>query len=268
MPLFVAVTTCLPVWHCTACLHSQAWGPGPGNREMIVIALVLAFKRPFNGNAFHRREQQGFRKPTSQHHWGTGVQLRLKEPPTVEKAFHLLILQRRTKTITIESEGRGSTFAKASFVASGNRTDISLDDPNFWDKWAKKAEIDMDTANDRNSLVIDTPRVRKQTRPFSATKDELAELSEGESDNEDKPKLRRPHDRLNSYGRTECFRVEKNLLVYGHRAMQGFHRKFSIVPRAVVLKPWIVRWVARWPNGDTLCGFADLRVFPSGWNVD
>uniref|UniRef100_A0A4W5K846 Chromodomain helicase DNA binding protein 9 n=1 Tax=Hucho hucho TaxID=62062 RepID=A0A4W5K846_9TELE len=125
------------------------------------------------------------------------------------------ILQRRTKTITIESEGRGSTFAKASFVASGNRTDISLDDPNFWDKWAKKAEIDMDTANGRNSLVIDTPRVRKQTRPFSATKDELAELSEGESDNEDKPKLRRPHDRLNSYGRTECFRVEKNLLVYG-----------------------------------------------------
>ncbi|TKS69801.1 Chromodomain-helicase-DNA-binding protein 7 [Collichthys lucidus] len=126
------------------------------------------------------------------------------------------ILQRRTKTITIESEGRGSTFAKASFVASGNRTDISLDDPNFWDKWAKKADIDMEMVNGRNSLVIDTPRVRKQTRPFSATKDELAELSEGESDNdESKPKLRRNHDRLNSYGRTECFRVEKNLLVYG-----------------------------------------------------
>uniref|UniRef100_A0A8C4ITZ2 Chromodomain helicase DNA binding protein 9 n=1 Tax=Dicentrarchus labrax TaxID=13489 RepID=A0A8C4ITZ2_DICLA len=126
------------------------------------------------------------------------------------------ILQRRTKTITIESEGRGSTFAKASFVASGNRTDISLDDPNFWDKWAKKADIDMDMVNGRNSLVIDTPRVRKQTRPFSATKDELAELSEGESENDEtKPKLRRNHDRLNSYGRTECFRVEKNLLVYG-----------------------------------------------------
>ncbi|XP_061670635.1 chromodomain-helicase-DNA-binding protein 9 isoform X3 [Syngnathoides biaculeatus] len=126
------------------------------------------------------------------------------------------ILQRRTKTITIESEGRGSTFAKASFVASGNRTDISLDDPNFWDKWAKKADIDMEMANGRNSLVIDTPRVRKQTRPFSSTKDELAELSEGESDSDDaKPKVRRAHERPNSYGRTECFRVEKNLLVYG-----------------------------------------------------
>lgn len=65
MPLFAAVTTCLPVWHCTACLPAF---PGLGNREMIVIALVLAFKRPFNGHAFHRRAQQGFRKPTSQHH--------------------------------------------------------------------------------------------------------------------------------------------------------------------------------------------------------
>jgi len=68
----------------------------------------------------------------------------------------------------------------------------------------------------QNSLVIDTPRIRKQTRPFSATKDELAELSEVESEGDDKPKLRRPYDRSNGYGRTECFRVEKNLLVYGY----------------------------------------------------
>ncbi|XP_061225878.1 chromodomain-helicase-DNA-binding protein 9-like isoform X3 [Neopsephotus bourkii] len=125
------------------------------------------------------------------------------------------ILQRRTKTIMIESEGRGSTFAKASFVSSGNRTDISLDDPNFWQKWAKKAEIDIDAISGTNSLVIDTPRIRKQTRPFSATKDELAELSEVESEGDEKPKLRRPCDRSNGYGRTECFRVEKNLLIYG-----------------------------------------------------
>ncbi|KAG8536383.1 hypothetical protein GDO81_026485, partial [Engystomops pustulosus] len=54
------------------------------------------------------------------------------------------ILLRRTTTITIESEGKGSTFSKASFVASENRTDISLDDPNFWQKWAKKADLDLD----------------------------------------------------------------------------------------------------------------------------
>ena len=41
---------------------------------------------------------------------------------------------------------------QASFVASGNRTDIALDDPNFWDKWAKKADIDMDMVNGRVSV--------------------------------------------------------------------------------------------------------------------
>ncbi|KAG8570771.1 hypothetical protein GDO81_011410 [Engystomops pustulosus] len=128
------------------------------------------------------------------------------------------ILSRRTHTITIESEGKGSTFAKASFVASGNRTDISLDDPNFWQKWAKKAELDLDVLNGRNTLVIDTPRVRKQTRLYSAVKeDELMEFSDLESDSEDKPnfKPRRPQDKSQGYARSECFRVEKNLLVYG-----------------------------------------------------
>ncbi|XP_026548078.1 chromodomain-helicase-DNA-binding protein 7 [Notechis scutatus] len=128
------------------------------------------------------------------------------------------ILLRRTHTITIESEGKGSTFAKASFVASGNRTDISLDDPNFWQKWAKKAELDIEALNGRNNLVIDTPRIRKQTRLYSAVKeDELMEFSDLESDSEEKPsiKLRRPQDKSQGYARSECFRVEKNLLVYG-----------------------------------------------------
>ncbi|XP_077208441.1 chromodomain-helicase-DNA-binding protein 7 isoform X2 [Paroedura picta] len=128
------------------------------------------------------------------------------------------ILLRRTHTITIESEGKGSTFAKASFVASGNRTDISLDDPNFWQKWAKKAELDIDALNGRNNLVIDTPRVRKQTRLYSAVKeDELMEFSDLDSDSEEKPSIkpRRPQDKSQGYARSECFRVEKNLLVYG-----------------------------------------------------
>ncbi|XP_072833110.2 chromodomain-helicase-DNA-binding protein 8 isoform X1 [Pogona vitticeps] len=130
------------------------------------------------------------------------------------------ILLRRTTTITIESEGKGSTFAKASFVASENRTDIALDDPNFWQKWAKKADLDLDMLNSKNNLVIDTPRVRKQTRHFSTLKDDdLVEFSDLESDDDDRPRSRR-HDRHHhplhhSYGRTDCFQVEKQLLVYG-----------------------------------------------------
>uniref|UniRef100_A0AAY4EW04 DNA helicase n=1 Tax=Denticeps clupeoides TaxID=299321 RepID=A0AAY4EW04_9TELE len=127
------------------------------------------------------------------------------------------ILQRRTQTITIQSEGKGSTFAKASFVSSGNRTDISLDDPNFWQKWAKIAELEIDSKAEKVNLVIDTPRVRKQTRHYNSFEDdELMEFSELDSDSEDRPcRTRRLSDRNRRYMRAECFRVEKNLLIFG-----------------------------------------------------
>ncbi|KAA8587477.1 hypothetical protein FQN60_016339 [Etheostoma spectabile] len=133
------------------------------------------------------------------------------------------ILQRRATTITIESEGKGSTFSKASFVASENRNDIALDDPEFWQKWAKKADIDMDSMNRKNTLVIDTPRVRKQTRQYSTLRGEGGDLSDLDSDDEYPPansrqsRASRRSDRHSGggYGRTDCFRVEKHLLVYG-----------------------------------------------------
>ncbi|XP_042317903.1 chromodomain-helicase-DNA-binding protein 6 isoform X2 [Sceloporus undulatus] len=127
------------------------------------------------------------------------------------------ILQRRTQTITIQTEGKGSTFSKASFVASGNRTDISLDDPNFWQKWAKIAELDTDAKNEKESLVIDRPRVRKQTKHYNSfEEDELMEFSELDSDSDERPtRSRRLNERTRRYLRAECFRVEKNLLIFG-----------------------------------------------------
>ncbi|XP_073323863.1 chromodomain-helicase-DNA-binding protein 6 [Pagrus major] len=127
------------------------------------------------------------------------------------------ILQRRTQTITIQTEGKGSTFAKASFISSGNRTDISLDDPNFWQKWAKIAEVEIDSKSEKESLVIDTPRVRKQTRHYNSFEDdELMEFSELDSDSEERPcRTRRLGERSRRYLRAECFRVEKNLLIFG-----------------------------------------------------
>lgn len=53
------------------------------------------------------------------------------------------ILQQRTRVRHIEAGVKGSTFAKASFNMSTNRSDINIDDPQFWQKWAKKAEIDV-----------------------------------------------------------------------------------------------------------------------------
>ena len=45
---------------------------------------------------------------------------------------------------------------------------------------------------------------------------EFSELeSEGEEPSRPPTKPRRPQDRAQGYPRSECFRVEKNLLVYG-----------------------------------------------------
>lgn len=74
-----------------------------------------------------------------------------------------LILERRAHVIQLESEGKGSTFSKvrchvtyhvisrdmsliamqASFAADGS-SDINVDDPDFWQKWAEKANLDLD----------------------------------------------------------------------------------------------------------------------------
>lgn len=59
------------------------------------------------------------------------------------------ILQRRTQVITLESGEKGSTFAKASFSVSENRADIALDDPDFWQKWARKADLDLEEMANR-----------------------------------------------------------------------------------------------------------------------
>ena len=51
--------------------------------------------------------------------------------------FYQDILSRRATTITHEEE-KGSTFSKASFSTADSATEISIDDPDFWKKWAKK----------------------------------------------------------------------------------------------------------------------------------
>lgn len=66
--------------------------------------------------------------------------------------------------------------------------------------------------------MIDTPRVRKQTRHYNSFEDdELMEFSELDSDSEERPcRTRRLGERARRYLRAECFRVEKNLLIFGY----------------------------------------------------
>lgn len=77
------------------------------------------------------------------------------------------ILSRRTQVITIEQE-KGSSFSKASFASTSDRTDIDIDDPDFWKKWAKRAEIDTEQilTNGEVELVISEPRRRTQIKRY------------------------------------------------------------------------------------------------------
>lgn len=152
-----------------------------------------------------------------------------------------MILQRRTTKIVIESEGKGSTFSKASFATSDNRTDIEIDDPNFWEKWAKKANFDVDELKNRNELIVQEPRRRTQTKRFGAD-DAVLDISELDTSTDEEEAIsmrtRGSKNRVSKkkrkgrfydpehdedyaqeigfgWTRSEFFKVEKGLLTFG-----------------------------------------------------
>lgn len=77
------------------------------------------------------------------------------------------ILQSRSRVVQLEQGEKNSTFSKATFSMSDNRSDIELDDPNFWQKWAKKAGVD-ETAGAAKDLILKTPRQRRQVSRYSS----------------------------------------------------------------------------------------------------
>ena len=161
------------------------------------------------------------------------------------------ILTRRTQVITIESGEKGSTFSKASFASSEN-ADIEIDDPNFWEKWAKKANIDTEELSGLNELIVQEPRRRTQTRRFGQD-DGVMDISENDSSDDDEDNvagrtrgggrgrgsgkgkkgkkgragLDREEELLGEFApgnwaRSECFKVEKALLTYGWGRWEEF----------------------------------------------
>lgn len=95
------------------------------------------------------------------------------------------ILQQRSTVIQIEGGEKGSTFSKASFQTS-ETNDIAIDDPEFWQKWAKKADIDIEEKlNPKDERIIYEPRRRTQTRRYGGPDDLLEESDYSSSDSDD-----------------------------------------------------------------------------------
>ncbi|GAV07723.1 hypothetical protein RvY_17530 [Ramazzottius varieornatus] len=140
------------------------------------------------------------------------------------------ILQRRTQTVQLEAGEKGSTFSKATFAATGTRDDIDINDPDFWQKWAKKAEIQTDKDAFENDLIIHEPRKRAQVKRYGEElEDEADDASDDDYDSDEEDgKGRRgrkgkkgrggkeeDRPRAGNWLRTECLRLEKALLAWG-----------------------------------------------------
>lgn len=89
--------------------------------------------------------------------------------------------------------------------------DIDINDPDFWEKWARKADLDLEALT-ANKLIIEQPRVRKQTQRYTAEVDEhFTEDIGSDSDDEfDSRKRRRKGDA--GWGRKESFKLQKGIL--------------------------------------------------------
>lgn len=156
------------------------------------------------------------------------------------------LLSKRSTVVQIEGGEKGSTFSKASFQTS-DTSDINIDDPEFWIKWAKKADIDVEEKlNPADERIIYEPRQRRQTRRFGGPDDVLdSDLDSSSSDDENKdpnnadPKNKdkkrgkkskrkdgnadldyegnsnEPEELFTKWSRDECYKVEKNLLTFG-----------------------------------------------------
>ncbi|CAH0404772.1 unnamed protein product [Chilo suppressalis] len=158
-----------------------------------------------------------------------------------------MILARRTQVIQMESE-KGSTFSKASFAAADQRSDIDIRDPDFWNKWAKKAEIDTTEKKEDEDLIVTEPRKRTiikryghddgpmemsdmEVTPDSEEDEEGIGLRSKKKKDKYGRKGRRyasddyiprhegvPVDEEVVYGswtRSECFKIERGLLTFG-----------------------------------------------------
>ncbi|KAI9002707.1 SNF2 family N-terminal domain-containing protein [Gaertneriomyces semiglobifer] len=129
------------------------------------------------------------------------------------------ILARRTQVVKHDSKvansEKGSIFSKATFSAS-NGDDVDLNDPNFWDKMAEKAKLDIVEVQPEAELILDLPRQRRQVQRFGAASRD----SPYTEDADDEPEKKAPpkpdkSDLPKPWALAEKTRLERAMMVHG-----------------------------------------------------
>jgi hypothetical protein len=125
------------------------------------------------------------------------------------------ILERRTLVIRHDAtQEKGSIFSKASFQADNSHADVDVNDPDFWDKVAKQAELEIvEELPDDLKVIIDAPRNRKQRHQYGQA------LPGEESDNEQQDGTFKPPVKLTDYKPwtlTERTKLERCMMQHGY----------------------------------------------------
>ena len=154
------------------------------------------------------------------------------------------ILERRTQVIkhdtSEQQDPQGSIFSKASF-ASAETDALDLNDPEFWDKVALKASLNVLQQPVAPTLIIEGSRERRQTQRFGKEDmdDSASEVEMGgslrdaisseqfiPSQTSYKKKSKHVEDVLRLWSGTERQRFERRLMNYGYGQWDKMHRIF------------------------------------------
>ncbi|KAI9491153.1 SNF2 family N-terminal domain-containing protein [Zychaea mexicana] len=130
------------------------------------------------------------------------------------------ILERRTTVIRHEGNEKGSVFSKATFSATEDSVSVEIDDPDFWEKWAAKANIDAAEEVDENNLIVYEPRRRRTVQRFgsrpidgSYSSNDNAEDSDAYEEEQEKT---RKKDQTRAWSLSEKTKYERKLMIYGY----------------------------------------------------
>ncbi|KAJ3128560.1 choline dehydrogenase 6 [Physocladia obscura] len=124
------------------------------------------------------------------------------------------ILTRRTQVIRHDnSQEKSSIFSKATFATSEGSCELMVDinDPEFWDKVAKKAELNVAELPKAPDLIIDTARMTKQVQRFG---DQFVDEAEPEGDVSFDPSLTDYAQQTTMYNEKRTRQINQN---YGRR---------------------------------------------------
>lgn len=132
------------------------------------------------------------------------------------------ILERRTTVIRHEGNEKGSVFSKATFSAGTDEDGlgVEIDDPDFWEKWAAKANIEASEEAEDNNLIVFEPRRRRAVQRFGSRPVDGSYSSNDNADDsdayEEEQERGRRRDQTRPWSLSEKTKYERKLMIYGY----------------------------------------------------